>query len=169
MDPTENIYKSDTIADRTLLFVLSVLFSTLVAVTILQVLSRQFNLDFLGIPFWLVEPLAKVLLIVGTYLGAAVATRNGEHIRMTTFEKRLDGRRLIAIRVLASAITIAVLLIFIRGAMESTIGEWNSAFSEVRFMRLGAIYGIIVISLLLMAVFEGARTVQTIREVRSDE
>lgn len=169
MDPTENLYKSDTIPDKALMFVLSVLFSTLVVVTILQVLSRQFSLDFLGLPFWLVEPLAKVLLIIGTYLGAALASRNGEHIRMTTVEKRLRGWHLIVFRVVATAVTIAVLFVFIRGAVESSFAEWNSAFSEVTFMRLGAIYALIAGSLLLMAAFEGIQTVQIIREVRSDE
>lgn len=169
MDPTENNFKSNSIADRALLFVLSAVFSVLVLITIVQVMVRTFNLGFLGLPTYLIEPVATVLLIVGTYLGAAVASRNGEHIKMTTIEDRLEGRRLLALKVVAASITILVLLIFVRGVFSAMFDEWNSAFAEVTFMRLGAIYALILVSLVLMMAFEGWNAIQTARDVMSDE
>jgi len=169
MDPTEDNFKSSSIGDRVLLFVLSAMFSVLVLITIVQVIVRTFNLGFLGLPTFLIEPVATVLLIVGTYLGAALASRNSEHIRMTTIEDRLMGRKLLALKATASAVTIIVLLIFVRGVFIAMFDEWNSAFAEVTFMRLGAIYALILVSLVLMMAFEGWNAIQTARDVISDE
>ncbi|QLD86139.1 TRAP transporter small permease [Natronomonas halophila] len=169
MDSTDSGFKSNTILDRVLLYSLSALFSALVGITIIQVLVRTFNLGFLGLPTYLVEPVATVLLIVGTYLGAAVASRNSEHIKMSTFEKRLTGRKRLALKATASTITITVLLIYTRGVFGSMFSEWNSAFAEVTFMRLGAIYALILASLVLMMVFEGWNAIDAARDVTDDD
>ena len=153
----------NTRVDRVLNGVLVFLFVMMVAATIVQVVVRLLSLQISGIPFYLTGPIATVGLLFGTYLGAAVATRQDEHIKMSIVQDRMSGRRLATMRVVASLVVVVTLVIFIFGSLQSASKDWNSQFGGVDFIQTGILYLSIAVSLAVMLMFEILNTIGTIR------
>lgn len=148
--------EDDTLLDRAFLYVATGLFALTIALATAQVLVRQLPfLSFIKID-WTV-PVARFVLIVMTYIGAAVVTRNREHISIGIL---LDwvGKRYPRVRLglssVADVIVIGFLAIAVYGAALSTIGNWTTSVGSVRGISSGYIYLGIGIGLLGMLVYE---------------
>ncbi|WP_313691814.1 TRAP transporter small permease [Halorarum halobium] len=156
----ESWFDRGVIALGTLLFTLTILLATV------QVVVRLLDVQVAGIPFHWTEPLARYCLVIATYVGAAVATRNDEHIRMDYFPNRLAERSPRAKRLLdvvVSVIVLAFALIVIRGTATMAGGTWGDQFGSVQVITSGMLYLGICLAFVLLAVYEARTLVGLLR------
>ena len=84
------------------------LIAGMVALTLLQVISRYMNAGF----EWTVE-LARLVLIYLTFFGAVVASQRREHLRIEILVNALQPRARRAVRIAVDLASIAVLLVVV--------------------------------------------------------
>lgn len=146
--------RHDTILDKIVLVAAVGLFALTIVLATTQVLVRQFNVP---IDATWTEPLARYVLIVATYFGAAMATRNREHIRMVYLLDKLE-EYYPAVRsrfdLFSSIVVIGFLLFTLWGTFPATIANWSSEMGGIRFVTSGMLYLGISLGLALMLVFE---------------
>ncbi|QLG61063.1 TRAP transporter small permease [Halorarum salinum] len=131
------------------------MFTLLIILVSLQVVLRTFNIPITAT--W-TEPIARYLFIVGTYFGAAVASRNNEHVRLTLVRQKVLAGRKRAQSVL-DIVTVLSVLVFVVVAIWTlylaTIHGWDTkALGGVTTLTAGHIYLGILLGFGLMAVFE---------------
>lgn len=120
-----------------------------------QVVFRYLPLD-VRVSFW-TEPLARFALIVGTYLGAAVASRNTEHIRMTVVSNWLVNRypRAATVqRLVVSALIVCFLVVALVATANGAANNWGASFGGMPVLTLGQIYVFVSAALLVMLGYE---------------
>lgn len=145
--------KQNNAFDSIVLYTATALFALTIVFTILQVTVRTFGLG----AFTWTEPFGRFTLIIGTFFGAAVATRNHEHIKIDlVLDKLTQGRPLLR-RIFDSIVGIIV-VIFALIAFRSTIGaaanNWTTSIGGVSGVTSGMIYLGISIGLGLMLLYE---------------
>lgn len=146
--------KTDTLFDRTVLYIAMSLFVMTVVLVIVQVSLRYLPIQ-IGIGHW-TEPLARYTLIVGTYFGAAVAARNREHISMYFMLERLEARlpRFHAIlQLVVSIVVVGFLLVAVVASVTAAARNWGSYFGGVYIITMGQMLAFISIGLLLYLLY----------------
>jgi len=147
--------KTDLLFDRIVLYSATALFTTTIILTTLQVFIRLLNIPTFGFLHW-TQPAARYVLIVATYLGAAVAVRNSEHISIQFLLERLSGwkpRFGRLIQVLGKLIVIAFLLATLRGLVNLTMVDWTTSIGGIGFVTAGYLYLGIGIGIALMLIY----------------
>ncbi|WP_245977747.1 TRAP transporter small permease [Halopiger aswanensis] len=133
--------------------------------TTLQVFIRWLNLPTFGFLHW-TEPAARFVLIVATYLGAAVAVRNNEHISIRFLLERLtkwSPRIGLTVRLLGDLIVVGFLLIALRGTATTAINDWATSIGGIGFVTSGHLYLGIAVGVGLMLIYALLDIVQLIR------
>lgn len=147
--------KHEHLFDRIVLYTATGLFTVTIILTTIQVFVRLLNLPTFGFLHW-TEPAARFILIVATYMGAAVAVRNNEHISIQFLLERLTGwkpRVGLTVQVVGDLIVIGFLLIALRGTVGTTIGNWATSIGGIGFITAGHIYLGIAIGIALMLIY----------------
>jgi TRAP-type transport system small permease protein len=145
--------KRDNTFDAVILYTATALFALTIVLTILQVAVRTLGIGGLH---W-TEPVARFILIIGTYFGAAVATRNREHIKIDLVLERLTEDRPNVRRGLNALVAIAVVLfvvVALRSTIGATIANWTTSIGGAALITSGMIYLGISVGLGLMLVYE---------------
>ncbi|WP_135304907.1 TRAP transporter small permease [Haloarcula amylovorans] len=157
--------KRENLLDSVTLTLTTVIFTLLIALVSLQVIFRVTNAPITAT--W-TEPIARILFIVGSYFGAAVASRNLEHVRLTLIRERLlsDHKR---VQALLDIVTYLVILLFVGVAIWSlynaTIQGWDtSALGGLNALKAGHIYLGILLGFVCVGVFELQNLATAIRE-----
>lgn len=157
--------KRDNLFDKIVLYAATGLFTLTIVLTTLQVFIRWLNLPTFGFLHW-TEPAARFVLIVATYLGAAVAVRNNEHIairflldRLTNWKPRIGN----TVKILGQLVVIAFLLIALWGTILTTIGDWTTSIGGIGFVTSGHLYLGIAVGIALMLVYAVVGLVATVR------
>ncbi|WP_436348686.1 TRAP transporter small permease [Natronorubrum sp. FCH18a] len=148
--------KKDTWYDWVVLNIATFLFILMLLLTTVQIIIRVLNLPISGGAWW-TEPLARYSLMVGTYVGAAVASRNGEHIKMTIVSTQLEKRsRVIGtiVDILAQVLTIIFLIMLTYAGLRATLRNWDTSMVAVNAVQQGWVYGTITASLGMMTIYE---------------
>ncbi|WP_408960202.1 TRAP transporter small permease [Natrinema sp. 74] len=148
--------KKDTWYDRIVLNVATLLFILMLVLTTAQVIVRIFDLPISGGAWW-TEPVARYSLMTGTYVGAAVASRNGEHIKMTIISNQLEERFPsigTIVDIIAQILTILFLVLLTYAGLQATLGKWSTPMLGVQVVKQGWIYGTITASLGMMIIYE---------------
>lgn len=146
----------DSLFDRVVLYAATALFASTIALATVQVAVRQFGLELFGLAHW-TEPAARYVLIVATYLGAAVASRNGEHIKMEFLLDRLENRYPRARRVLdllVAALVALFVAVALRGTAGSAAAGWETSIGGIGFVTAGTLYLGIACGLAVMLLYE---------------
>ena len=145
--------REDTLVDRVVLWLGVIAFTGTVVLAGLQVLNRYIPA---GTSLYWTEPMARYLLIVGTYLGAAVATRNHEHISMYLVQNMLRDNALSAsaLRLFNSFAILLFMAIVVVATTNSALGNWSTQAGGSGIVSLGMLYLGISIGCLLVVVFE---------------
>lgn len=147
--------KKRNLLDTIPIYVGTVLFGATVFFVTINVLVRIAGLDFLTqYTFWAV-PFSRYTLIVMTYLGVAIAFRNGENIKIDFIRRRVKKRGSVVYYTLTGFIIMCIAFfgyITVRGAIQSAIATWSSA-SDLPFINLGIVHLGIAISFLLMMIY----------------
>lgn len=159
--------KRETVLDRVLLAIGTGIFLLTVGLVTLQVLARTANLPW---PMTWTEPLSRLALVVGTYFGAAVATRNNEHINMDILLRKLEGRRPRIKRifdVLVYCTVTVTLTIVVWGLLIGARGAWDSNWADIDSVSFGMVYLAIAIGLTWMLGYELLKFKEFLVEIRS--
>ncbi|MDL5363382.1 TRAP transporter small permease [Halalkalicoccus sp. NIPERK01] len=145
----------DHLFDRIVLYSATGLFAITIVLTTIQIFVRLLGLPTFGVLHW-TEPAARFILIVATYIGAAVAVRNSEHISIQFLLERLTGwnpRIGLTIQILGELIVIGFLLVALRGTIGTAIGNWATSIGGIGFVTAGNLYLGIAIGIALMLVY----------------
>ncbi|WP_226482821.1 TRAP transporter small permease [Natrinema amylolyticum] len=148
--------KRDTWYDWIVLNVATFIFIMMLVLTVFQIIVRVLNLPVSGGAWW-TEPLARYLLIVGTYGGAAVASRNGEHIKMTIVSTQLEKRSPVIgsiVDILAQVLTIVFLIMLGYAGFRASLQNWDTPMMAVGQVHQGWIYGSITVFIGMMVFYE---------------
>lgn len=156
--------KRDNIFDRIVLYAATGLFTLTIVLTTLQVFIRWLNLPTFGFLHW-TEPAARFVLIVATYMGAAVAVRNNEHIairflldRLTNWNPRVGN----AVKILGQLVVIGFLLVALWGTVLTTLSDWTTSIGGIGSVTSGHLYLGIGIGIGLMLVYAVVELVRTV-------
>lgn len=147
--------RENNLFDQTLVLFATTIFALTVILATIQILVR--NIPFISGLTW-TEPVARVLLIVGTYIGSAVATRNREHIKidlLLNFAKRNFRPLYILIMIINSLLIITFLSVAIYTIISAAQTHWSTAIGGgTAYISVGQVYLLIAFGLLLMLLFE---------------
>lgn len=160
--------RRDNAFDAVVLYTATALFALTIVLTVIQVGVRVFGIGGLH---W-TEPVARFILIIGTFFGAAVATRNSEHIKIDLVLDRLTEGRPDLRHVLDSFVGIAVVVfvaVAFRSTAGATIGNWNTTIGGTTLITSGMIYLGISIGLGLMLVYELLNLSEALRGLAETE
>jgi len=163
--------RTDTVVDRVLLYVASGLFALTVLLATVQVFVRQTGILPSQYFTWTV-PVARFLLIIMTYVGGAVVTRNGEHISidvMLDWFAESRPRTRATLSALSRVVVIAFLAMAVYGAGISTVENWSTSVGGVQGITSGYIYSGIAVGLFFMLLYEVQDLVETVSALTHDD
>lgn len=163
--------KHDWLFDKIILYAATGLFTLTIILTATQVLVRVFEIPMLGSLNW-TQPAARFILIVATYLGAAVALRNNEHIAIQFLLERLTNRNKTIgnlILILGKLIVVGFLAVALVGLARTTIVDWTTSIGGIGFVTAGHLYLGIGIGFLLMLIYAVIDVGSLLRGVLSNE
>lgn len=159
--------KCDHVFDKIVLYSATALFTFTIVLTTLQVFIRWLSLPTFGFLHW-TEPAARFILIVATYLGAAVAIRNNEHIAIRFLLERLTKwkpRVGLTIQILGELIVIGFLLVAFQGTVITGISDWTTSIGGIGFVTSGHLYLGIAIGIGLMLIYAAIDIMQLIQKI----
>lgn len=134
--------RTETFFDKLVLYIAMGLFvSTLVLATI-QVLVRNIPILPIEYFFW-TAPLARIIFIVMTYFGAAVAARNSEHISIQLVLDQVAQRAprvTLLMSILSTSIVIIVTTVAVIGVAILTIERWGQVIGGIDIGHYGFVY-----------------------------
>lgn len=162
--------KRDHLFDRIVLYSATGLFAITIVLTTIQIFVRLLDLPTFGVLHW-TEPAARFILIVATYVGAAVAVRNNEHISIQFLLERLTGRKPrigLTIQVLGELIVISFLVIALQGTTITALGNWTTSIGGIGFITAGHIYLGIAIGIALMLIYAVIDIVTLVKGIAND-
>lgn len=162
--------KRNHLFDRIVLYTATGLFAITIVLTTIQIFVRLLNLPTFGVLHW-TEPAARFILIVATYIGAAVAIRNNEHISIQFLLERLIGRKPrigLTIQVLGELIVISFLVIALQGTVITGFGNWTTSIGGIGFVTAGHIYLGIAIGIALMLIYAVIDIVTLVKGIADD-
>lgn len=160
--------KRENLLDRVTLTLTTVMFALLIVLVSLQVVLRVANVP---VTVTWTEPIARVLFIVGSYFGAAVASRNLEHVRLTLVREQLLSGRQRAQAVL-DVITYVAMLAFVAVALWSLYAATNqgwdtNALGGVTALKAGHIYLGMFLGFVCVGVYELQNLANAVRTLVS--
>lgn len=162
--------KRDHLFDRIVLYTATGLFAITIVLTTIQIFVRLLDLPTFGVLHW-TEPAARFILIVATYVGAAVAIRNNEHIsiqflleRLTEWKPRIG----LTVQVLGELIVISFLVVALQGTTITAFGNWTTSIGGIGFVTAGHIYLGISIGIALMVIYAAIDIVTLARGIAND-
>ncbi|GGL39062.1 hypothetical protein GCM10009037_23450 [Halarchaeum grantii] len=147
--------RDDTVFDRVVLNVATFLFMIIVFLATVQVVVRVFELPIAGGAWW-TTPVARYTLIFGTFFGAAVASRNDEHIKMDILRDTIETRSpraAMAIDAVTQLIVVAFLAVAVYAAGLAGIENWGDRLLDLP-IQSSYVYAGITLGLAVTLVYE---------------
>lgn len=148
--------RDESIHDKLFLYGATLIFALIVVLVFVQVIVRILGIPESQIPSAALAPGARYLIIIGTYLGSIVATRNDQHIRLEIVLDRLEKyeRVYLAVILLGKVAVIGVLVVALSGTVPAISEEWQGTFGAIASISAGHLYLFISIGLFMMLVYE---------------
>lgn len=162
--------RSESVLDRVVLYTATALFLLTIVLATAQVLIRFLNVQLFGLRYR-TEPAARFILVVATYIGAAVASRNDEHIRIDYMLDKLEVRapRLRrSLDLLVAGIIVGFVVIALVGTLGNAINHWGTSIGGIAVVTSGMIYLGISLGLAAMLLYEGSDLVVRFRMFMED-
>lgn len=147
--------KRDNIFDRLVLNIATFFFIMTVVMATVQVVVRVFELPIAGGAWWTVA-VARYCLIIGTFFGAAVASRNREHIKMDILNGYLEQnfpRLGIAVDVFVQLVVIAFLGVTVYAASLAMVQNRGELLLDIPIPS-SYLYGAIAAGLAVTMIYE---------------
>lgn len=143
----------ETVFDRWLLRVSSVVFCVVVLFVVLQVLIR-FVTVHIGFSMPWTEEAARYLLIALVFLGSAVAVRKKEHITITSLVDYFPVRVRLVLELISCLLILFFLLVAIFGSYQFTFKMMVSPVGAIPWLKVGHLYGVMTIGLLFISIYQ---------------
>lgn len=150
----------DNLFDQIVLYIATALFLSTILFATLQVLSRNVLSEIGGIfdPSlnWTV-PAAKMVLIVGSYWGAAVASRNNQHIAIEFVPRKISENYPRAYKMLRFAthvLMIGYIITITHGLFQKVTMQWESQIVGLEPMPAGVVYLGMFLGFVIMLIYE---------------
>lgn len=143
----------ETVFDRILLWLCSVVFCLVLVFVIVQVLVRYVTVH-IGFSLPWTEELARYLLVLIAFIGSAVAFRKQEHIAITSLIDHFPTK----VRLVHSVVACLLIMFFISvvtiGSVKFTYKMMVMPTGAIPWLKAGHLYGIITIGMALIAVYQ---------------
>lgn len=123
-------------------------FVTMLCSSLLQVFFRH----VLSNPLMWTEELARLMLVITTYLGSVVVLIAREHIRVEIIDSVIRGRAIALVAVFIDFLIIAFLLAVAIGSWRMANVTWNTGTATIEWLRMGYIYAVVFASILAMVI-----------------
>lgn len=162
--------RTDTLLDRAVLYTATGLFTLTIVFTTVQVFVRWFNIPTFGFLHW-TQPAAQFILIIATYLGAAVAIRNDEHISIEFLLERVEDRNTTVGRVLSlfrDLVVVVFLGIAFRATAVTAVDAWSTSIGGIGFITSGYIYLGISVGIALTVLYALLDLAVTVKRLATD-
>lgn len=143
----------ETVFDRWLLRVSSVVFCVVVLFVVLQVLIR-FVTVHIGFSMPWTEEAARYLLIALVFLGSAVAVRKKEHITITSLVDYFPVKVRLVLELISCLLILFFLLVAIFGSYQFTFKMMVSPVGAIPWLKVGHLYGVMTIGLLFISIYQ---------------
>lgn len=160
--------RADTAFDRAVIYLATALFALTIVLASIQVLLRQLGLDPYGLAYW-TEPAARYVLIVATYFGAAVASRNNEHIKLEFLLDKLEERYpnvRLAFDLAVAVLVVTFVVVALGGTGGNAIGSWETQIGGIGVVSSGMLYLGIAAGLAAMLLYETINLGERVRTAR---
>ncbi|GAA0313064.1 TRAP transporter small permease [Halarchaeum salinum] len=157
--------------DKAVLYTATALFALTIVLTSVQVLVRLLSIQSLGFVY-LTQPLARITLIIGTYLGTAVALRNNEHISIQFLLQRLmrwNPKVGLTVRFLGNLIVIAFLAIATWAMYRGTVEAWTTSLGGAGFVMSGQVYLLMGVGIAIALIYAVIDLIKMVRSARSGQ
>jgi len=138
-------------------------FIAMVVIVIVQVISRSLSWMYLD---WAFE-IAGFLFVATIFLGAALAMRMNEHIRLEFLLSWLSPRPRLALELALDLLAAVFLVAVAVGAYQMTGTTWEVRNVEVEWMRTGHMYAALLLATLLTMIYLIANMARHLRELNA--
>jgi TRAP-type C4-dicarboxylate transport system permease small subunit len=138
------------VLDKILATILEVLMVIMVLVVILQVLARY----AIRIPIPWTEESARYMLAYMTFVGSAIALKEGKHIVVDFLSKRLPCGYRRSFDLLFHFLILLFLLAIFWGGLNLIEGAWDVPTASMPWFTMGQVYLILPIGLIIMIWYE---------------
>jgi len=149
--------------NKILKYALVFTFILLIITTLLQVLARY--VASITIPW--TEEGARLILIIVTFLGSAIALRDNEHISLLFLFKKIPDRYKNYVNIVINSIIVLFLIFFIKGSLEMISMNWVVPLVSLPKLKMGYVYLILPVSSFLMVYFLIAKIIGDINSIRN--
>lgn len=136
--------------DKILGTILEILMVIMVLVVILQVLARY----AIKIPIPWTEESARYMLAYMTFVGSAIALREGKHIVVHFLYERLPSGYKRSFDLLFHVLILLFLLAILWGGLKLIEGAWDVPTASMPWFTMGQIYLILPVGLVIMIWYE---------------
>lgn len=124
-------------------------FAAMYTCVLLQIVAR-YAIDF---PVAWTEELARFMLVVMTYFGAAILWIRHAHIETDFLVNRLPDRGIASVKALTNLLALALLLAMGVGSWAMGVWTWERTASSMPWFRIGYLYAIVGACAALMSIF----------------
>jgi TRAP-type C4-dicarboxylate transport system permease small subunit len=126
--------------------IITIAFGLMILALMLQVVARY--VLQVSIPW--TEEVSRYLLVLMTFVGAALALRDRQHIAITFLLDRLSGAHRIWADLLFNVLIMLFLGTVFRGSVQMIQLTWETPAGTIPWITTGRIYLILPVSILLM-------------------
>lgn len=148
---------TNTIFDKIILSLSSLLFFTVIVLLAIQVTVRTIPTAGFGPSAFWTETGARMCLIIGTYIGAAVCSRNDEHIRIKFILDKIESRAPLfrdTLDVIGKIVVVTTLLIVTYATGLAIVSGWTAGMVGGLPFTIGHIQAAITIGFFAMLIYE---------------
>jgi len=121
----------------------------------------------LRIPIAWTDELSRSVYIVLVFLGASTALRDRSHITVDILTKVLPESAKRVLRIISSLLMFPFIVVMVLGAVENIPRFWTIAIATVRWLKMGYLYLVVVVSGVLMMFYIVLNTIDDIRNIKA--
>lgn len=117
---------------------------------------------------WTME-LTQFCFIAITFIGSAACMIDESHIQITVLIDRLDERFQKILRIIGRLLMLPFFVIFNIGAYKNILFNWKVHFITMKWLKIGYIYLILLISGIIMFIYLCINTIRDISNKKSSK
>lgn len=153
-----------TLFDRVLKNLLTVLFSIMIAIVMLQVVVR-YGVRWTGISLHWTEEVARYLLVITAFLGSAVAWRKRDNITISALTDLLPGGWRYAADLFKDTTILIFALLCVYGSYGMSQRTRVARLGSIGFVRLGHLYLALGVCFAFISVYMVRWIVRDVRDI----
>jgi len=142
----------------------TLLFIVMVSLVLLQIFVRY--VVHISLPW--TEEFARFLLICITFIGAALAVRDREHIAITSILDRLPNGIRYCLRIGFIIAIIVFLIIVFKGCLQMINLTWENTVGSVNWLTWGKIYLILLVCIIIMMYYLLVQLIENWRKLTKE-